>query len=587
MIGNGRNSAMKRFEPSRPHTSSWLLGLLACVCLANGSLYGASRQLKPFEITVYSSSERSGGYAARNVINNRGIVGSLHDSLPHHSWQSLAENKTHPGTAAGNAWIKFRFDQEKPLEAIHLWNDHHEPQNSLREIVIQASVDNQEWQLVRKLTLPKGDREILNGPSAVIPCHGLTARYIIITAVSKHGNGPIYSLGEAKFLVREEAQRMVSPLADSIPEPNLTLEPKRSIAIDRSFPGSIPPENPLFKPADIKRIKDMGFDSVKFLLNPYAVMDGSNLINSDYIKKSVNTVIENGLPCIVCIHPPRGFKGVYFSDKDEFRKLCLWYENIAAFLAENWNEKQIVFQMMTEPSGASTDPDAWNYFNTLQHRIWAAIRRKLPQEYTIILGGDESGYLEALYFITPVEDPNVMYSFTHHVPHVFAFHGSKMSKGRHYDQVSGLAWPADLDITEEGINATVTKVPEEFKERIRREVKTYHATEWGYNHQYTLMKSLRDWSAYWGGKLKIICVEVGCVDNIGESRYRFMEDLRKAMEENDIGWIYWAYNRTQFTVYLPGKNKPFLGYRPGEIPFLGDPNKEPTDEKMLNALFSE
>ena len=100
------------------------------------------------------------------------------------------------------------------------------------------------------------------------------------------------------------------------------------------------------------------------------------------------------------------------------------------------------------------------------------------------------------------------------------------------------------------------------------------------------MKSLRDWNTYWGGKLKIICVEFGCVDNSGESRYRFIEDLRRAMEDNDIGWVYWAYNRTIFTVYLPGRNKPFQGYKPGKIPALGDPGIEPTDQQMLDALFS-
>ena len=90
------------------------------------------------------------------------------------------------------------------------------------------------------------------------------------------------------------------------------------------------------------------------------------------------------------------------------------------------------------------------------------------------------------------------------------------------------------------------------------------------------MHGLKEWSEYWGNKMKIICVEFGCVDRPGQDRYRFILDLRRAMELNNIGWIYWAYNSSQFTVYLPGKNKP-KGGRPAD--------EEPLDQQMLDALL--
>lgn len=58
-----------------------------------------------------------------------------------------------------------------------------------------------------------------------------------------------------------------------------------------------------------------------------------------------------------------------------------------------------------------------------------------------------------------------------------------------------------------------------------------------------------------------------------------------AMRQTGIGWIYWAYNRRFFTVYQPGKNRPFLGYNPGVIPGPGPAEEEPLDRRMLDALF--
>lgn len=57
------------------------------------------------------------------------------------------------------------------------------------------------------------------------------------------------------------------------------------------------------------------------------------------------------------------------------------------------------------------------------------------------------------------------------------------------------------------------------------------------------------------------------------------------MRQTGIGWIYWAYNRRFFTVYQPGKNRPFLGYNPGVIPGPGPAEEEPLDRRMLDALF--
>ena len=60
-----------------------------------------------------------------------------------------------------------------------------------------------------------------------------------------------------------------------------------------------------FTRQDIQLIKSMGFDSVKVLVNPEPLLDGSHLDTSKqwYLKEMVDLVVNEGLPIVVCIHP--------------------------------------------------------------------------------------------------------------------------------------------------------------------------------------------------------------------------------------------------------------------------------------------
>jgi hypothetical protein len=558
--------------------------LLTFIILFNSSniLYGTDlRFLFPFEIKVYASSEYSHGYPARNTVNGKGMAGDFHDNLKQRSWRSTANHKQHTGTASGEAWIKYEFDTVKTIREILIWNEQEQPDMGLKDIIIESSIDGEKWKLVREVVLPKEEGKIMNKVSSVLELNNEKAKFIIITALSRQTSGKIFKLAEVKFKVETDGKPIVSPVKNLPGKTTLSFYPKRAIAIARAYPDT-PPEKLPFTPADIKRIKEMGFDAVKTVNNPYAHKNGAELKNTEFLKGCINTITKQKLPAIVCIHPPGTFKQDHFQDKDKFQELLDWYKNLGSFLVKHWNEKEIFLQVMTEPAHASTDPDAWNYFSTLQQRIWKVLRTVMPPEYCLILSGDESGNLEALYFITPVNDPNVMYSFTHHRPHIFAFQGSSLRS--HWETLKGIEYPVTTKLTDARLNKITINVPSSHQYNVKREISGYYAERWNYERQYEMMKTLKDWNTYWGGNLKIICTEFGCVDNIGEARYYFITDLRKSFEANDIGWVYWAYNRKYFTVFQPGKNKPFMSFNPA-ISQPGPAENEPLDQKMLDCMF--
>ncbi|MEN6386249.1 MAG: cellulase family glycosylhydrolase, partial [Phycisphaerales bacterium] len=200
----------------------------------------------------------------------------------------------------------------------------------------------------------------------------------------------------------------------------LALSLRRGITLDRQY-HSIP-NSPNFQSRDIKLIKSMGFDFCKLIINPDVHKSGSDIKNMNYLDTVADIVLNEGIKLVLCIHPENRFKETTFGSKSEFQNLCLWYEQFAAYLASRWKSSQVVFQLMTEPFGSSSEPDDWNCWNKLQPQMWQAVRKSMP-EHTLILSGDKIGRIEGLVLVEPVPDDNVMYAFSHYEPFIFTLQG--------------------------------------------------------------------------------------------------------------------------------------------------------------------
>ena len=148
----------------------------------------------------------------------------------------------------------------------------------------------------------------------------------------------------------------------------MECELMKGITIDRTYHSV--PQLPNFHSEDVALIKSMGFDFIKLVINPAVHKSGNTVVNMDYINSIVDKVISQDMHAVLCIHPERSFKNLVFQDKKEFRDLCQWYERFAGQLSQKWSDKELVFQLMTEPFGTSPDPDAWNCWNKLQPPMW-------------------------------------------------------------------------------------------------------------------------------------------------------------------------------------------------------------------------
>lgn len=193
----------------------------------------------------------------------------------------------------------------------------------------------------------------------------------------------------------------------------LTLRLQRGICIDRQV-RTMPAEAGMrIQADDIRLIRQMGFESVKLLVNPAVILsqDGMNASAQRHFDAIINLAAGERLPVVVCIHPEDDFKRAALGQAERFESLLKLMQALSRHLARHWTSRQVALQLMTEPYGSSDDPAAWNHWNRLQKRLWESARREMPA-HTLILSGDHFGSLEGLEHIQPVDDDNVMYCFT-------------------------------------------------------------------------------------------------------------------------------------------------------------------------------
>jgi len=195
------------------------------------------------------------------------------------------------------------------------------------------------------------------------------------------------------------------------PEPRLTLA--RGICVDRQVRRNPPEAGMRVGRDDVRLIKSMGFEFVKLLLNPAVLKSGGSLDAASmvYFDKVIDMAAAEGLPVVACIHPEDDFKRRVLGSAGEFEAFAGFMTALASHLAERWSPTQVALQLMTEPYGSSPDPADWNYWDRLQQRLWTSVRARMPR-HTLILSGDRIGSIEGLDDIHPVDDENVLYSFT-------------------------------------------------------------------------------------------------------------------------------------------------------------------------------
>ena len=283
---------------------------------------------------------------------------------------------------------------------------------------------------------------------------------------------------------------------------------------------------------DISLIKSMGFDHVRFPIEPAPLLletPDPSMLNSTYLQyvdHALDMILRAGLAVVVDIHPSEEFKLRMNRDERGIEAFGKFWRTFAAHLSRR-NPNLVFLEVINEPMVE----DAYRWYG-IQAKLIASIRAGAPN-HTIIAGGHRWSGLYEMLFLEPYSDANVIYNFHFYEPFAFTHQGATWA-GPNLSFYKNVPYPSS---------------PEAVKlllDTIQDEPAKYNLLRYGEdNWNASRIERELGLAAAWAAKHRvyITCNEFGAYRRFAKpaDRAAWLYDMRIALEKHGIGWTMWDY----------------------------------------------
>lgn len=283
---------------------------------------------------------------------------------------------------------------------------------------------------------------------------------------------------------------------------------------------------------DLALIKDLGFDHVRFTVEPAPLMDEAApaRLREEHLRHldaALDLLLNSGLAVVFDIHPGDKLKHKLQSDDRAAAAFEEFWRALARHLARR-DPERLFLEILNEP--VIEDAARWA---RIQTRVAAAIRQGAPR-HTIIASGPRWSSVDELLRIEPLDDPNVIYNFHFYEPHTFTHQGATWGAD---------FWPRLKNIPYPSSPEAVSSLLPTVEDRTAREaLREYGEQRWTAARVEREIARAVEWSQRHGG-VPLTCNEFGVYRAYTppEARLRWIEDVRRALERHGIGWTMWDY----------------------------------------------
>ncbi len=282
--------------------------------------------------------------------------------------------------------------------------------------------------------------------------------------------------------------------------------------------------------ADLKLIREMGFDAVRIGVDPSLIARHGRLepVNPQAlaaIDRAVQEALSGHLAVMLCVFPDDDYKHALTTDRGVDDFVDLWRILAAHFAGVD--HERVFYELMNEPEVA--DPYRWM---GIQARVDEAIRQ-IDSEHTIIATAANYSGLRDLLQLEPLRDANVIYNFHFYEPYQFTHQGASWGSDE-WVYYKSIPYPA----TAETLVPQMKGVPSDLA---RYDLFLYGAEGWNREAIAARIAFAAAWARE--RKVPLICNEFGAYRDTADaaSRARWIGDVRTALEENHIDWAMWDY----------------------------------------------
>jgi len=326
---------------------------------------------------------------------------------------------------------------------------------------------------------------------------------------------------------------------------------KHGVSLSSWFAGA--PRQPLLE-RDFIQIQQAGFDHVRlsvdpmqigFMLNPYQ----HGLATTDFTRmdKAIHLATDRGLAVVLDIHPnPRFMKAL-----EEWE----WTENefatFPAAIAKRYKDippSLLAFELLNEPQYYGQEAQ----YDRFMRKLVAAVR-KVDAKRLLIVDGPHGSSLDGLELIQPIDDAAILYGFHFFEPDIITHQGTSSGfENTAIPYLSMVPYPSSQVVFDARTYAKYYLK----KIEAQRELDDYVLQGWNDKHIAARIARARAWADK--HHVRVVCGAFGVLRThiSPESRYRWIEDTRKALEASGIGWEIWDYSDLFGITSLIGKLSP-------------------------------
>jgi endoglucanase len=249
------------------------------------------------------------------------------------------------------------------------------------------------------------------------------------------------------------------------------------------------------------------------------------------LRLAVEQALTAGLDVVIDLHlEPATKQSIERNPGTESTLEDLWSQ-IASVFAD-LPEAHVAFELFNEPQYYGWRAVRWPL---LQLRLLQALRVHAPR-HLALLSGNEGGSLKGLNQLPLVRDAAVAYVFHYYAPFLFTHQGANWLDTRYTTAGlhQGVRYPSQFQL----VRPARLSQPHP---RAAQEMAQYLKDDWGPQRVRAELDAAGLFAKTHG--VRVLCNEFGAIRaNVDvTSRYRWMADVRKALEANGIGWTLWDY----------------------------------------------
>jgi endoglucanase len=288
-------------------------------------------------------------------------------------------------------------------------------------------------------------------------------------------------------------------------------------------------------PAELRALAAAGMDHVRLPVDPlllgWTPKRPEVHLDLQPLRKVVQAIQQAGLAAVVDLHMVQETKQEIEEDKTLEPSLVLLWQRLAAALKEA-PVRSLAFELYNEPQYYGLRGPRWP---AIQARLLQAVRQVAPQ-HLVLMGGAQGGSFQGLKDLPLVEDPAVAYTVHFYDPFFFTHQGVPWLDAQH---TAAMAWQQLRYPVPMAQLAPPKRVREHPKAQL--ELSQYLKENWDARRIEEALSPVGRWAKKLG--VRVLCTEFGVfregVDS--GSRYRWLHDVRTALQIHGMGWTVWDY----------------------------------------------